>query len=169
MVKMFGYFYGEVGGYSTVEEGVILNGRYGDREEGFLVQGSQVAKVEETWNKDKKILIKIPNKKKCEHNYKKRYGNSKNGAVYCNKCGDTYRWDYRTEEDMERLWAKAHYVGEAEKVKQLENKLLFLQDQIKYSKKLLVERKKRMKELGINVDDLQNVCYNKLYPIKERG
>lgn len=154
MVKMFGYFYGEVSGYATVEEGVIARRRYRDKEEGFLIQGSQVEKIEESWDKDKKVLIKVPNKKKCEHNYKKHYGDSETGGVYCRYCGDTYHWDYRTEQDMERMWAKAHYRHAKADIKELEEEALLLQGQIKYSKKLLLEREKQLKELGINIDDL---------------
>lgn len=154
MVKMFGYFYGEVGGYATVEEGVILRRRYGNREEGFLIQGSKVAKVEEVWDKDKKILIKVPNKKKCDHSYKKHYGNSKSGGVYCNKCGDTYSWDYRTEEDMERVWAKAKYQNREHELTEIEERIKGLQKELVRGRESQKKKIERMKELGLSVDDL---------------
>ncbi len=153
-MKLFNIFYGELRGYATVEEGLIFCIERMNEREDFLVHYPLAEKLKNKYDDDKKVIVKVPNKKKCDHSYKKHYGNSETGGVYCRYCGDTYHWDYRTEETMEKAWARVHYRHAKADIKELEEEALLLQDQIEYSKKLLLEREKQLKELGINVDDL---------------
>lgn len=135
MVKVFGWFYGKINGFQTVEEGTIFHKNRKGKEETFLVKHPKDEKVKNKYEDDKKVIFKIHNKKKCKHNYKWNYGDSKNGEVYCDACGDTYHWDYRTEEDIDKLWIKANHFHNLEELGELREEL----EEVVYN----IEKKKR--------------------------
>lgn len=149
MVKVFGWYYGKVNGFQTVEEGTIFHKSRKGNEETFLVGHPKDKQLKEKYENDKNILMKVYNKKKCSHNYKKNYGDSKNGGVYCSICGEIYDWDYRTEEDMEKLWIRANHFYNLEELEELREELEEVVYNIEKKKKEILSQEEKMDAWGI--------------------
>lgn len=120
---LFNYYYGELVGFGDSPTGtrVSIMGRH--KHESIVLFNKSREEIEELFESEKKVLIKLPSKK-CKHTYRPMRGNAKLGTAYCDTCGEVEHWDYRTEEDMELLWAQAHFNSAQNEIFSLEMKMI---------------------------------------------
>ena len=120
---LFNYYYGELVGFGDSPTGTRVSIVKRHQHENLVLFNKSREEIEELFESEKKVLIKLPSKK-CKHTYRPMRGSAKLGSAYCDTCGEVEHWDYRTEEEMEKLWAQAHFVSAQNEYNELEMKLI---------------------------------------------